>query len=39
MTADFRSSAFGQARLSVGRQILVDSAERVKLGEDSVAAK
>jgi hypothetical protein len=35
MTADFRSSAFGQARLSVGRQILVDSAERVKLGEDS----
>jgi len=35
MPADFRSSQFDDAVLSVWRQILVDSAKRVTLGTDS----
>jgi hypothetical protein len=35
MPADFRSSEFDDAVLSVWRQILVDSAKRITLGDDS----
>jgi hypothetical protein len=35
MSADFRSSEFDAAVLSVWRQILVDSAKRITLGDDS----
>jgi hypothetical protein len=35
MAAHFRSSAFDEAMLSVWRQILVDSAKSVMLGDDS----
>jgi hypothetical protein len=35
MSEDFRSPAFDQAMLSVWRQMLIDSAKSVTLGDDS----